>query len=121
MKPKLFESLIVKDAEFKEHVESLKQKINVHPFLKRYCEVGVQEGFFSDTVSALGKMHDTLVQSSYPEMIGREIITVLPTTETMERFPLEQKTVAYAYAEGASTRLSGQKNRTVDVHTNIFS
>lgn len=121
MKPRLFESLISKDTEFKEHVETLKQKINVHPFLKRYCEVGVKEGFFSDTVSALGRMHDTLVQASYPEMIGRSIINVMPTVEAMERFPLDQKATAYMYAEGAATRLSGHKNSTVDVYTNILA
>ena len=121
MKPKLFESLMQKDGEFKEHVESLKHKAAVHPFLRRYCEVGVKEGFFSDVISALGRMHDTLVQAAYPEMIGRNIITVRPTTETMERFPLDEKAVAYRYAEGAATRLSGKKIATVDIYTNILA
>jgi hypothetical protein len=48
MKPRLFESLMQKDGEFKEHVENLRHRANVHPFLKRYCEVGVREGLFSD-------------------------------------------------------------------------
>ena len=121
MKPKLFESLIQKNSEFKEHVETLKHKMNVHPFLKRYCEVGVKEGLFSDTVTALGHMHDTLVQAAYPEMIGRGIITVMPTSEAMERFPLDEKATAYRYAEGAATRLSGHKNSTIDVYTNILA
>ena len=108
-----------KDSEFKEHVETLRHKANVHPFLKRYCEVGVREGLFSDAVSAIGRLHDTLVQAAYPEMIGRSIITVRPTTEAMERFPLDEKAVAYRYAEGAATRLSGKKNSTVDVYTNV--
>ena len=108
-----------KDSEFKEHVETLRHKATVHPFLKRYCEVGVREGLFSDAVSAIGRLHDTLVQAAYPEMIGRSIITVRPTTEAMERFPLDEKAVAYRYAEGAATRLSGKKNSTVDVYTNV--
>jgi hypothetical protein len=119
MKPRLFESLMQKDGEFKEHVENLGHKTNVHPFLKRYCEVGVREGLFSDSVSAIGRLHDTLVQAAYPEMIGRSVITVRPTTEAMERFPLDEKAVAYRYAEGAATRLSGRKNSTVDVYTNV--
>jgi HK97 family phage major capsid protein len=119
MKPRLFESLMQKDSEFKEHVETLRHKATVHPFLKRYCEVGVREGLFSDAVSAIGRLHDTLVQAAYPEMIGRGIITVRPTTEAMERFPLDEKAVAYRYAEGAATRLSGKKNGTVDVYTNV--
>jgi HK97 family phage major capsid protein len=121
MKPRLFESLMQKDGEFKEHVENLRHKANVHPFLKRYCEVGVREGLFSDAVSAIGRLHDTLVQAAYPEMIGRSIITVRPTTEAMERFPLDEKAVAYRYAEGAATRLSGKKNSTVDVYTNVLA
>ncbi len=110
-----------RDGEFKEHVENLRHKTSVHPFLKRYCEVGVREGLFSDSVGALGRLHDTLVQAAYPEMIGRSIITVMPTTEAMERFPLDEEAVAYRYAEGAATRLNGKKNTTVDVYTNVLS
>ncbi|MCW4010644.1 MAG: phage major capsid protein [Candidatus Bathyarchaeota archaeon] len=121
MKPKLFESLMQRDGEFKEHVENLRHKASVHPFLKRYCEVGVREGLFSDSVGALGRLHDTLVHAAYPEMIGRSIITVMPTTEAIERFPLEADAVAYRYAEGATTRLSGKKNTTTDVYTNVLS
>ncbi len=121
MKPRLFEALMQRDGEFKEHVENLRHKASVHPFLKRYCEVGVREGLFSDAVGALGRLHDTLVQAAYPEMIGRGIITVRPTTEAMERFPLDEKAVAYRYAEGAATRLSGKKNTTADVYTNVLA
>jgi HK97 family phage major capsid protein len=121
MKPKLFESLMQRDGEFKEHIENLRHKASVHPFLKRYCEVGVREGLFTDAVNALGRLHDTLVQAAYPEMIGRSAITVRPTTEAMERFPLDEKAVAYRYAEGAATRLSGKKNSTVDVYTNVLA
>jgi HK97 family phage major capsid protein len=121
MKPRLFESLMQQNNEFKEHIETQKHKMSVHPFLKRYCEVGIREGLFSDSASALGRLHDTLVQAAYPEMIGREIITVMPTTEPMERFPLDQKTVAYRYAEGSATRLSGQKNSIADIYTNILA
>ncbi|MFB3887945.1 MAG: phage major capsid protein [Candidatus Bathyarchaeia archaeon] len=121
MKPRLFESLMQRDGEFKEHVENLRHKASVHPFLKRYSEVGVREGLFTDAVGALGKLHDTLVQAAYPEMIGRGIITVRPTSEAMERFPLDEKAVAYRYAEGTATRLSGKKNTTVDIYTNILA
>jgi len=117
MKPKLFESLMEKDNEHKQFYESLKEKAVSHPFFKRYAEIGVREGLFSDMVGALGRMHDTLVEAAYPELIGRNIINVRPTTETMERFPLDVKGVAYKYAEGAATRLSGKKHTTVDINT----
>lgn len=121
MKPKLFESLIQRDGEFKEHVENMRHRATVHPFLKRYCEMGVREGLFSDSASALGRLHDTLVQAAYPEMIGRNIITVRPTNESMERFPLDEAAIAYNYAEGAATRLSGKKSGTVDIYTNVLA
>jgi hypothetical protein len=83
--------------------------------------MGVKEGLFSDMAGALGSMHDTLVQAAWPEMIGRNIITVRPTTEVLERFPLDAGAVAYKYAEGSTTRLSGKKNTTVDVYTNVLA
>ena len=121
MKPRLFESLMQRDGEFKQSMEALGHKAAVHPFFKRYTEVGLKEGFFSDTVGALGRMHDTLVESAYPEMIGRNVITVRPTTESMERFPLDEKSVAYRYAEGGVTRLGGRKVSTVDIYTDILA
>jgi hypothetical protein len=121
MKPKLFESLMQRDVEFRQLMEDLKHKAIGHPFLKRYCEAGLKERLFSDMAGALGRMHDTLVEAANPEMIGRDINTVRPTTETMERFPLDEKAVAYRYAEGSYTRLSGKKISTVDVYTNIVA
>jgi hypothetical protein len=35
--------------------------------------------------------------------------------------PLDEKAVAYRYAEGAYTRLSGKKVSTVDIYTNIVA
>jgi HK97 family phage major capsid protein len=121
MKPKLFESLMAKDTEHKQIYEKLKEKAETHPFFKRYFEVGVKEGLFSDMVGAIGRMHDTLVEAAYPELIGRSIITVRQTTEPLERFPLDEKAVAYLYAEGGATRLSGKKYSTVDIQTNILA
>ncbi|MCJ7559584.1 hypothetical protein MUO79_03065 [Candidatus Bathyarchaeota archaeon] len=120
MKPKLFESLMAKECEQRLLYEQLKLKAE-HPFLKRYIQMGIKEGLFSDIAGALGSMHDTLVQAAWPEMIGRNIITVRPTTEVLERFPLDAGAVAYRYAEGSTTRLSGKKNTTVDVYTNVLA
>jgi len=121
VKPKLFESLMQKESEHKQLYEKLKEKAASHPFFKRYFEVGVKEGLFSDMVGAIGRMHDTLVEAAYPELIGRNIINVRATTEPLERFPLDEKAVAYLYAEGGATRLSGKKHSTVDIQTNILA
>jgi HK97 family phage major capsid protein len=119
LKPRLFEALMAKPNDQREVYEKLKQKTE-HPFIKRYIAMGIKEGLFSDTTAALGKMHDTLIQAAFPELIGRNIINVMPTTEPMERFPLDTDAVAYRYAEGATTRLSGKKNSTVDIYTNVL-
>jgi hypothetical protein len=120
LKPKLFESLIRENSEFKEHAEKLKLKCE-HPFLKRYAQMGVKEGFFSDMTGALGRMHDTLVDTAWPELVGRALIKVKSTSEPLERFPLDAGAIAYEYAEGAVTRLSSKKKSTVDISTNILA
>jgi HK97 family phage major capsid protein len=117
LKPKLFEAL---NGEQRQLYEQLRQKAE-HPFLKRYLQVGIKEGFFSDMAGALGRMHDTLVPAAWPALIGRSIINVMPTSEALERFPLDADAVAYEYAEGAKTRLSGKKVTTVDVNTDILA
>jgi hypothetical protein len=123
MKPMLYENLTNQTkyiAEQKQAYEQLKQRTE-HPFIKRYLQTGIKEGFFSDTTGALGRMHDTLVENAWPELIGRNIINVRPTTETLERFPIDEGAVAYKYAEGAVTRLSGKKTSTVDICTDQLS
>jgi len=119
LKPKLFEALMAKPGEVKEFYEAAKNK-KASPFLAQYVKTGVKEGLFSDMAGALGLMHNTLVTAAYPEQIGRNIINVTPTTEPLERFPLDTKAVAYRYAEGAVTRLSGAKNSVVDINTNVL-
>jgi hypothetical protein len=111
---------MAKPNDQREVYEKLKQKTD-HPFLKRYVAMGIKEGLFSDMTGALGRMHDTLVQAAYPELIGRNIINVMPTTETTERFPLDTDAVAYRYSEGSLTRLSGKKNSFIDIYTNVLS
>src|SRR5512137_1834165 len=117
MKPILFEALMAKQNDQREVYEKLKQKAD-HPFMKRYAQMSVKEGFSSDMISSVGKMHDKVVDAAWPELIGRNIIAVMPTSETMERFPLDAGAVGYRYAEGAVTRLSSKKPSTVDIYTN---
>jgi hypothetical protein len=119
MKPRLFEALMQKDNDQKHAYEELKRKADTNPFLKRYVAMGVKEGLFSDSANALGLMHDAMVESAWSQQIGRAIINVKPTSEALERFPLDEGAVAYQYAEGAVVRLSGKKPGKVDVSTNI--
>lgn len=120
MKPRLFEALMAKDSEQKRCYEELKRKVETNTFLKRYVAMGVKEGLFSDSAYALGRMHNTMVDTAWPELIGRSIINVMPTSEALERFPLDAGAVAYEYAEGGVVRLSGKKPTKVDVSTDIL-
>ena len=120
MKPRLFEALMAKDTDQKRAYEELKRKAETNPFLKRYTAMGIKEGLFSDSANALGRMHDTMVESAWPELIGRNIITVMPTSEALERFPLDGGAVAYECSEGGTVRLSGKKPTKVDVSTDIL-
>jgi HK97 family phage major capsid protein len=120
MKPKLFEAVMASPSGEARALYEMAKTKQMQPFLERYVKLGIKEGLFSDMAGALGRMHDTLVDAAYPELIGRSIINVLPTNEAMERFPLDARAVAYRYAEGAITRLSGAKNTTVDVNTDVL-
>ena len=119
MKPRLFESVMTRQDEQRQLYETLKLKAE-HPFLKRYLALGVKEGFFSDMANAIGKMHDTIVPAAWPELIGRQLVDVRPTSEPLERFPLDEGAVAYEYAEGAFTKLSAKKPTYVDIKTDIL-
>ena len=44
---------------------------------------------FSDVVGALGWVHDAVVGCAYPELVGREVVSVQSTRE-LERFPLDR-------------------------------
>lgn len=125
VKPRLFESVmqdkVAGEGSTRQVYEGLKSKMSLNPFMRRYTEMGLKEGLFSDSVGALGMMHDTLVAAAQPNLIGRNIIKVMPTTQPMERFPLDANAIAYRFAEGAKTRLSGSKNSTVDINTDIVA
>lgn len=44
---------------------------------------------FSDVVGALGWVHDAVVGCAYPELVGRDVVSVQSTRE-LERFPLDR-------------------------------
>jgi hypothetical protein len=60
----------VSEGSTRQIYETMKAKMSSHPFMKRYTEMGIKEGLFSDSTGALGKMHDTLVATALPNCIG---------------------------------------------------
>jgi HK97 family phage major capsid protein len=90
-------------------------------FLKKYSELNIREGFFSDSAGALGHLQSTMIACAQPQFIGRDIIPVQPTTQPSERWPIDSKAVAYTYAEGTATRTSGIKTQFINVSTNEYA
>ena len=119
LKPKLFEALM-KDPEYKSEFGQIKERARLNPFISRYLHMGLKEGILSDMASALGRMHDVVIDAATPKLIGREIIWVQPTTEVLVRFPKAKKGKAYLMGEGAKVWRVGEKYTTVDVQTNVL-
>lgn len=101
--------------------EKVVERAEKNPLFKRYLEVGVKEGLFSDMAGALGKMQSRLVKCAYPELIGRKIIEWKPTKEASEKFPIDAGATAYTYTEGATTRLSGKKNEIITISSDVLA
>lgn len=68
-------------------------------FLRRLTKVGIQEGLFSDMAGALGAIHAKVVEAARPKLIGRDIISVVETTEALERFYKAKLAKAYVVGE----------------------
>jgi hypothetical protein len=112
--PKLFEA-ITKDPEYQpilpELLERAKSNFMVNAVMR--------EAILSDTANALGKMHDVVVDAAKPALIGREIIWVLPTTETLVRFPKAKLGKAHRTAELSQVWITQEKYDTIDVKADM--
>jgi len=50
-------------------------------------------------------MHDVVVEAAKPNLIGRELVTVMPVTDALVRFPKAKLAKAYKKAQFAETFL----------------
>jgi len=75
----------------------------------------MREALLSDAANALGKMHDVVVEAAKPALIGREIIWVLPTTETLVRFPKAKLGKAHKTAELSQVWITQEKYESIDI------
>lgn len=117
--PKLHEALL--DEEwYKIELDQAVKKAQGNPWVNQYMKMGMKEGILSDMAGALGRIHDVVVEAAKPNLIGREIIDARTTTESLERYPLAKKSVAYVASEGGTARVHGERYSTVDVQTNIL-
>jgi len=112
--PKLYEA-IMKDPELKSTLPDILAKAKSNLMVNAV----MREAILSDAAGALGKMHDAVIEAAKPALIGREIIWVMPTTESMVRFPKAKLGKAKRTAELSETWIYGEKYATADVKTDI--
>ncbi|WGM90157.1 MAG: hypothetical protein NUK63_03315 [Candidatus Bathyarchaeum tardum] len=112
--PKLFEA-IQKDNDIKQDLPGIFERSKSNPMINAV----MREAILSDVSGALGKLHDSVVEAAKPALIGRELIWVMPTSESMVRFPKAKVGKAKRTAELAQTWIYGEKYSTIDVKTNI--
>jgi len=112
--PKLFEA-IMKDPEYQPILPDLLKKAKSNLMVNAV----MREAILSDAANALGKMHDVVVEAAKPALIGREIIWVLPTTETLVRFPRAKLGKAHRTPELSEVWITQEKYDTVDIKADM--
>ena len=112
--PKLFEA-IVKDPEYQPILPDLLKRAKSNLMVNAV----MREALLSDAAGALGKMHDVVVEAAKPALIGREIIWVLPTTETLVRFPRAKLGKAHRTAELSQVWITQEKYDTIDIKADM--
>jgi len=108
--PKIFEA-IVKDPEYQPILPDLLKRAKSNLMVNAV----MREALLSDAANALGKMHDVVVEAAKPALIGREIIWVLPTTETLVRFPKAKLGKAHKTAELSQVWITQEKYDSIDI------
>jgi hypothetical protein len=105
---------VLKDPELGEAVwrDDFETKALRNPVYKK----ALKEGLYSDVAGALGGVQDTVWNAAWAKMIGRQVITVIPTANSLERFPRE--IAAYAFEGEGPVPDTGGRIDTVDIQAN---
>jgi len=83
------------DKRFPEGWEGYMEQAKQSTFVRRV----MKEGLFSDMAGALGEIHKRVIEAAKPNMIGREMIWVVNTTEPLLRFFKQKLAKAYVVGE----------------------
>lgn len=115
-KPNVLKEAIVRSPELGEgHWGNMVEKARNNP----WYQVPLREGILSDIAGALGHMHDVVVEAAKPNLIGRELVTVMPVTDALVRFPKAKLAKAYRKAQFAEVFMVGEKYETQDIKCDI--
>ena len=115
-KPNILKEAVLKNPELGEsHWGNMTDKAKNNP----WYNVPLKEGILSDMAGALGRMHNIVVEAAKPNLIGRELVTVMPTKEALVRFPKAKLAKAYKTGEFAETFFVGEKYETQDIKVDV--
>jgi len=115
-KANVLKEAIVRSPELGEgHWGNMVEKARNNP----WYQVPLREGILGDIAGALGRMHDVVVEAAKPNLIGRELVTVMPVTDALVRFPKAKLAKAYRKAQFAEVFMVGEKYETQDIKCDI--
>ena len=115
-KANVLKEAVIRHPELGEgHWGNIVEKAKNNP----WYQVPLREGILSDIAGALGRMHDVVVEAAKPNLIGRELVTVMPVTDALVRFPKAKLAKAYKKAQFAETFFVGEKYATQDIKCDI--
>jgi len=111
-KPNVLKEAVMGSPELGEgHWGNMVEKARNNP----WYQVPLREGILSDIAGALGRMHDVVVEAAKPNLIGRELVTVMPVTDALVRFPKAKLAKAYRKAQFAEVFMVGEKYQFAEV------
>jgi len=78
----------------------------------------MKESAYKDLAGALGGIHDRVIEAAKPELLGREMIWLVPTSEPLVRFYKQKLAKAYQVGETAPPEVP-EKMETQDVQATV--
>lgn len=117
--PKFHEGLL-NEEWYKTDLDRNVKLAQRNPLINQYLKCGMKEGILSDMASALGRIHDVVVEAAKPNLIGRDIIDTRSTTEALERFILGKKSKAYKGVESGTIVIHGERYSYTDIDVNVI-
>lgn len=118
--PKKFEALY-NDPKIREEFNELLPKFSANPVFIRVSELfpSGYESITSSILGAIARMHDVVIEAAQPNLIARQLVQVIRTTDPVVRFPKAKKARAYKSAELAQVWITGEKYDIQDVKADL--
>lgn len=100
-------------------IQSLDHLVDVagnNPFFKK-----VKEDMLEKSVAAaLGEVYSKVLDAAVPNLVGRLMLDVIPTTESTVRFPIASKVTGKRVGQGYEGWIIGEHYDTTDIDTDII-